>query len=204
MEITRWLDVGDVCSEGEEIRTLWSTPSVRLVRIVSRGQSSPPGHWYDQDEHEYVLVLTGEAELEVEGAGRVRLGPGEGWLLPRRTRHRVERTSAEAPTVWLALFFAGELAPTLAPEAAARIVSHMNADHADSLRDYARTFGATPDTRSARMLEVDASGLTLEVDTSDGARQLRLPFERPVADPAEARGVLVAMAREARERLGSS
>ena len=34
---------------------------LRIERIVSQGQSSPEGFWYDQDEHEWVVVLEGRA-----------------------------------------------------------------------------------------------------------------------------------------------
>ena len=36
---------------------------VRIERIVSTGQASPEGFWYDQDQHEWVMVLKGEAGL---------------------------------------------------------------------------------------------------------------------------------------------
>ena len=45
----------------EQIDALLSTPHVRIERIVSRGHSSPPGFWYDQDKPEWVIVLAGAA-----------------------------------------------------------------------------------------------------------------------------------------------
>ena len=42
---------------GEELRTLLTTADLRIERIVSTGQASPPGFWYDQDWAEWVLVL---------------------------------------------------------------------------------------------------------------------------------------------------
>jgi len=186
----------------ETTETVLAMPAFRVVRIVSRGDRSPEGYWYDQDEHEWVMVITGEAELTVEGEGTRRLGPGESLLLPRRTRHRVERTSEAGPTEWLAVFFGGERIPELAPAAVARIVGHMNEDHADSLLDYARTFGGEPGAQEARMLEADATGFTLEASVPGGHRQLRLPFDPPVGDAGGARTTLVSMAHEARARLG--
>jgi len=185
----------------EEARTVLAMPGFRIVRIESRGDRSPPGYWYDQDEHEWVMVVSGEAELTVEGEGTRRLGPGDALLLPRRTRHRVERTAEGEPTVWLAVFFHGERVPELAAPTIARIVGHMNDDHADSLLDYARTFGEIPDALSARMVEADATGFTLDTETPSGSGQLRLPFDPPVGDAGGAREALVAMAREARRRL---
>ena len=90
----------------EELRELLATPALRIERIVSTGQASPPGFWYDQDWAEWVLVLAGQAGLLIEGEAAPRvLGPGSYVHLPAHCRHRVEWTSAEMPTVWLAVHF---------------------------------------------------------------------------------------------------
>jgi len=89
---------------GEELRELLATPALRIERIVSTGQASPPGFWYDQDWAEWVLVVAGQAGLLIEGEAVPRvLGPGSYVHLPAHCRHRVEWTSAEVPTVWLAV-----------------------------------------------------------------------------------------------------
>jgi len=90
--------------EHEASVTLVDGDGVRVERIVSHGQVSPPGFWYDQDEHEYVVILEGSAELEVEGVGLVRLGPGDWVDLPAHLRHRVAWTDPTTATVWLAVF----------------------------------------------------------------------------------------------------
>ena len=41
----------------------------RIERIVSQAHCSPPGFWYDQDEHEWVIVLEGTAAIQFEGDG---------------------------------------------------------------------------------------------------------------------------------------
>lgn len=80
--------------------------SFRLLRIVSTGQATPPGDWYDQPEDEWVVLLSGGAGLLVEGEAAARaLGPGDWLRLPAHCRHRVEWTAADGPTVWLALHF---------------------------------------------------------------------------------------------------
>lgn len=92
-------------SAGEVVETLASGAGFRLVRIVSRGQSSPDGHWYDQAEAEWVTVVSGCGRVAVEGESADRvLGPGDVLVLPARCRHRVTMTSVDVPTVWLALF----------------------------------------------------------------------------------------------------
>ena len=95
--------------EEEEITDLLRAPGVRLERIVSTGQASPSGYWYDQDEVEWVMVLKGAARLEIEGEAEDRaLGPGDHLTLPAHCRHRVTWTDPDRPTVWLALFVAAE------------------------------------------------------------------------------------------------
>jgi len=81
---------------------------VRLVRIVSTGQASPEGEWYDQPDWEWVALLKGAAGLRIEGEAEVRaLAPGDFVHIPAHTRHRVEWTAADEPTVWLALHYEG-------------------------------------------------------------------------------------------------
>jgi cupin 2 domain-containing protein len=196
MNPVRLLETPALCAGEEAITTLLSTPALRVLRIVSNEHASAPGRWYDQDEHEWVALIAGEAELAIEGHGQIPLRAGDALLLPRRTRHRVERTSRDA--VWLAVFFDGALPPSLSSSASERILEHMNADHADALLDYARAFRGLTEATAARMTDVDAAGFGVDVDTPGGARQLRLPFDPPVADAAAARTALVAMAREAR------
>jgi cupin 2 domain-containing protein len=79
---------------------------VRIERIVSTGQVTPEGEWYDQDGNEWVLVVAGSARLRIEGEERDReLAEGDWVLLPAHCRHRVTWTRAEPPTVWLAVHF---------------------------------------------------------------------------------------------------
>lgn len=93
----------------EVVHPLLTAKGVRLERIVSHGQASPPGFWYDQSEAEWVIVVAGAARLEIAGrADDVALGPGDALLLPAHCRHRVSWTDPERPTVWLALFVAAE------------------------------------------------------------------------------------------------
>lgn len=94
----------DLPSELSEL--LHGTPELRIERIVSRGHSSPPGHWYDQDEHEWVLVVAGKARLQFEVSGDVvHLESGDYLEIPARVRHRVEWTDPDQKTVWLAVFY---------------------------------------------------------------------------------------------------
>jgi len=87
----------------ELFNDLLKRPGVRIERIVSTSQASPPGFWYDQDWDEWVAVLAGGAGLVIEGEAEMTLGPGDYVFLPAHTRHRVTWTDADEPTVWLAV-----------------------------------------------------------------------------------------------------
>ena len=92
-------------AQPEEIVTeILSRPGLRIERIVSTGQSSPPGFWYDQPWDEWVALLEGEARLRFETEPSERdLKPGDHVFIPAHARHRVEETSAKPPAVWLAV-----------------------------------------------------------------------------------------------------
>lgn len=89
----------------EVFETLLDAKDVRIERIVSRGQATPAGFWYDSPQNEWVLLLRGEARLEFEDSPPLRLLPGDCLTIPARQRHRVEWTSADEPTIWLAVHY---------------------------------------------------------------------------------------------------
>jgi cupin 2 domain-containing protein len=87
----------------EAVTVLARFPGARIERIVSTGQASPAGFWYDQDATEWVVLLAGAAGLLFEGEDAPRvLCPGDYVEIPPHVRHRVEWTDARQPTVWLA------------------------------------------------------------------------------------------------------
>jgi len=85
----------------ETTHPLLQTPSLRLEHIVSRGQASPPGFWYDQPNEEWVLLLRGSATLDFGEVGLLNLESGDSLTIPARQKHRVEEVSEDA--VWIAL-----------------------------------------------------------------------------------------------------
>jgi cupin 2 domain-containing protein len=91
---------------GEIAEALFSAPGLHIERIVSLGQRSPPGFWYDQPEGEFVVLLEGRARLRFadEAEDRV-LVPGDCLAIAPHRRHRVEWTDPDRPTVWLAVFY---------------------------------------------------------------------------------------------------
>ncbi|MDO3384404.1 cupin domain-containing protein [Gilvimarinus sp. SDUM040013] len=88
----------------ELFTTLASVAGVRIERIVSRGHSSAPDFWYQQDEHEWIILLSGGAVLRWENDAEQALAPGDYVMIPAGTRHRVEGTLADENTIWLAVF----------------------------------------------------------------------------------------------------
>ena len=83
---------------------LLQRPGIRMERILSTGQASPPGFWYDQTEDEWVAVLQGVGVLQWEDGRLTELRSGDWILIPAHQKHRVERTSVKPPCIWLALF----------------------------------------------------------------------------------------------------
>lgn len=86
--------------------SLVQMPRLRVERIVSTGQTTPEGVWYDQAHDEFVLLVAGAAQVRIDGESRDReLAPGDWLLLPAHCRHRVTWTQAAPPTIWLAVHF---------------------------------------------------------------------------------------------------
>lgn len=90
----------------ELCQTLLSNPGLRIERIVSKGHSSPKGFWYDQDQDEWVLVLQGQAKLNFIDTEAVELKTGDYLLIPAHCKHRVDWTTPDEETVWLAIHIA--------------------------------------------------------------------------------------------------
>lgn len=88
----------------EQFRALLTVPGLRIERIVSSGQATTPGEWYDQPHGEWVLLLRGRAALRFEDESHVRdLRAGDCLDIAPRRRHRVEWTAAGELTVWLTI-----------------------------------------------------------------------------------------------------
>jgi heme iron utilization protein len=82
-------------------------------------------------------------------------------------------------------------------EVAESIMEHMNADHAEALRAYARHF-AGEEADEARMVAVDRLGFKLHLRHGERRWSARIAFPREVSTADDSRTVLVEMARQAR------
>ena len=93
----------DACAD-EQVIEILVRPGLKIERVVSTGQASPPGFWYDQAWDEWVMILKGAARLrfEIEAEARA-LAAGDYVFIPAHARHRVDWTSVDEPAIWLAV-----------------------------------------------------------------------------------------------------
>lgn len=87
----------------ELCQTLLAKPTLRIERIVSKGHCSAEDDWYDQNQDEWVMLLQGQARLAFADADPVELNPGDYLHIPAHCKHRVDWTSPEMESIWLAI-----------------------------------------------------------------------------------------------------
>jgi len=87
-------------------------------------------------------------------------------------------------------------APDPLATAAAGIITHMNADHADAMILLARKHAGIEATEAA-MTAVDRLGFHLRLRTAEGMKGTRINYPGEVRTPGDARKALVAMVRRA-------
>lgn len=87
----------------ELFESLISAKNVEIERIISTGQITPPGEWYDQELDEWVILLQGEASLSYADKATIKLTAGDYLFIPAHQKHRVEYTSSKPPCIWLAI-----------------------------------------------------------------------------------------------------
>jgi putative heme iron utilization protein len=100
---------------------------------------------------------------------------------------------------WLAAGEYEKARPDPLANSAARIIEHVNADHADALILLAREFGGI-EAQEAAMTSVDRLGFHVRLKTAEGMRGARIAFLREVGSAQQTRGVLVEMTRQSREK----
>jgi len=98
---------------------------------------------------------------------------------------------------WVAASEYGSANPDPLADAMTGIIEHMNSDHKDSLVLLARKFAGV-EAEQVAMTSVDRLGFQVRLHTVEGVRGARIAFLREVSNPADARGVLVAMVEQAR------
>jgi len=82
-----------------------STYKLKIERIVSQGNTTPAGEWYDQDSNEWVIVIQGGATISFENEKDVNLTTGDYINIPAHQKHRVAWTDKNTQTIWLAVYY---------------------------------------------------------------------------------------------------
>jgi cupin 2 domain-containing protein len=91
--------------ESEVFEELVAGEGVTIERIISKGQRTPGGDWYDQEKNEWVMVLSGEATLLFDDGISVALKAGDFINIEAHRKHRVEWTPPDVETIWLAVHY---------------------------------------------------------------------------------------------------
>ncbi|ACK67511.1 Cupin 2 conserved barrel domain protein [Rippkaea orientalis PCC 8801] len=87
----------------EIFETILANPTLKVERIISSGQVTEAGKWYDQQQDEWVILLQGEAQLSYEDGRQINLKKGDYLLIHSHQKHRVDYTSNNPPCIWLAI-----------------------------------------------------------------------------------------------------
>jgi cupin 2 domain-containing protein len=87
----------------EAFEPLIQTQSLLVERIISTGQTTPEGEWYNQEQDEWVMLLQGEATLSDSEGSQIQLKAGDYLLIRAHQKHRVEYTSTNPACIWLAI-----------------------------------------------------------------------------------------------------
>ena len=93
----------DLSTEAFEL--LASGNGVKIERSISKGHTTPPDRWNEQNQNAWVLVLRGEAILEFGQGRSQRLIPGSYITIPAHTRYRVKWTTPTEATLWLTVYY---------------------------------------------------------------------------------------------------
>lgn len=91
--------------QSEAFERLAAGDGVSIERIVSKGHKTPEGDWYDQEKNEWVMVISGGAILLFDDGASVRLKAGDFINITAHRKHRVEWTSPDVETIWLAVHY---------------------------------------------------------------------------------------------------
>ena len=94
--------------------------------------------------------------------------------------------------------------PSQAPfsrEDVARMVSHMNEDHANSVLAYAQHFGQCRDATAATLIDVTANDMTLKVLVTNDEKEINIPFDHPLKSGHDAHMTMVKMSKVAKKSL---
>jgi cupin 2 domain-containing protein len=106
MKKSNIFDIAELPVGNEEIfEILFQKKDIRIERIISNGQITPEGKWYEQQEDEFVFLLSGQASIEFEEGEISHLSHGDYLHIPALQKHRVVYTSSDPVCIWIAIHF---------------------------------------------------------------------------------------------------
>ena len=79
----------------------------------------------------------------------------------------------------------------------ASMIAHMNDDHAEAVVAYVHYYSPVRTVQSARIIAMDAHGLTVEASSGSGTSVLAIPFDHELVDGDDGRNTLIAMYMQA-------
>jgi cupin 2 domain-containing protein len=97
------LSVPDLLPAQELAENLIPDRGVLIERIISTGQTTPPGVWLDQERDEWAVLLQGQARLAWPNGRVLEMGSGDWVFILAHELHRVEYTSPQPACIWLAV-----------------------------------------------------------------------------------------------------
>jgi cupin 2 domain-containing protein len=74
-------------------------------KIISNGFKSAGNDWMSEDSDEWVILLKGKAKLELENGEVLNLKPGDSFIIPANTKHKILYTSNKPFCCWLAIHY---------------------------------------------------------------------------------------------------
>ncbi|HBR94260.1 MAG TPA: heme iron utilization protein [Opitutae bacterium] len=83
----------------------------------------------------------------------------------------------------------------------ARIIGHMNEDHADSVLAYAQHFGRLPEASAAQIVKLDADSLTMNAQIGNDSKTIKVPFGHSLESAHDAHMTMVQMSKAAKRAL---
>jgi len=82
---------------------LFKSNNCVIEKIISTGQSTNEGEWFEEEGDEWVILLQGTSELKFFNGEDYKMKAGDYLLIPSNSKHRVVTTSLDPPCVWLAI-----------------------------------------------------------------------------------------------------
>mgnify|MGYP003385494513 CR=1 FL=1 len=91
--------------DSEAFNEILSNDSLKIERIISKGQCSPEHGWYQQTQNEWLILLQGAATLTFDDNRELHLKPGDYLNIPAKQRHKVSWTAPDIETIWLTVHY---------------------------------------------------------------------------------------------------